>query len=253
MKNKLKYLLAIGVTLGITNGATALTSENNNDTAGLTVRVETHRRILAEIEPNNHSPLIRICAELDRCIEGVDIRTNNLKKLCGDIVRGTGLSQQSKKLETILIALTLAKAEKNNYIDKKEGLKKGTLNAEDRLDLEKRFGGRNAWGRPSNRFAVEDTTSSLNATPPRTQESLLKEAQQSCLGTVIGIHYDAKAGALQTVLMAPSTIRPQKPAAPRSPIFEGSVSWEDIMAEVERDFMLPPSAAKPHTTHRGDQ
>lgn len=252
MKNKLKYLLAMGATLSIANGAPALTSENNNDTAGLTVRVETYRSSLAEIEPNNHTPLIRICAEIDRRTQEIDTRVNNLAKLFGEIMLSTNVSHRNKRAENILLALKFANAEKNNYIAQKEGLKKGTLNAEDRLDLEKRFGGRNAWDRPVNRFAAEDTTSSLKATPPRTQESLLKEAQQNCLGTITGIHYDARAGALQTVIMSPSTTRPLKPVAPRSPIFGGGLSWEDIVAEVEGDFMLPSSTIQTKKPHRDE-
>lgn len=93
-----------------------------------------------------------------------------------------------------------------------------------------------------NTFTVEDTTSGRNQT--RTEESLFKEAKQNCLGKIIDINFKERDGAKQTVTMSPSTTRPPKPVAPRSPIFEGGISWEEIVTEVEGNFMLPQSAAQ---------
>ena len=194
MKKHLKTMLLLCGIIGATHGSNHETSdETSANSFSIEKQVCTARSALNTIEPN----LNQVLMTYDDCAPSRSVESSP--------------------------PLLIKMIDCDYFSSKTKPLKQGTLSNEEQIAIEKIL-----LKKPTR---VTNTTSGRDQT--RTETSLLKEAQQNCLGKITDIQYK-KTGAKQTVVMTPSTTRQVKQTAPRNATFIGGLSWEEIVAEIER-------------------
>ncbi|MBH1989981.1 MAG: hypothetical protein I8H80_02270 [Alphaproteobacteria bacterium] len=197
MKKHLKTMLLLCGIIGATHGSNHETSdENSANSFSIEKQVCTARSALNTIEPNLNQVL---SLTYDDCAPSRSVESSP--------------------------PLLIKMIDRDYFSSKTKPLKQGTLSKEEQIAIEKIL-----LKKPTR---VTNTASGRDQT--RTETSLLKEAQQNCLGKITDIQYK-KTGAKQTVVMTPSATRQVKQTAPKNATFIGGLSWEEIVAEVERIY-----------------
>ncbi|QOL20072.1 hypothetical protein [Candidatus Bodocaedibacter vickermanii] len=195
MKKHLKTMLLLCGIIGATHGSNHETSDENS--------------------VNSFNTEKQVCTARS-ALNTIELNLNQVLSLTYDDCAPSRSVESSPPLLIKMI-------DRDYFSSKTKPLKQGTLSNEEQIAIEKIL-----LKKPTR---VTNTASGRDQT--RTETSLLKEAQQNCLGKITDIQYK-KTGAKQTVVMTPSTKRKVNQAAPRGPIVMGGLTWEEIVAEVER-------------------
>ena len=182
MKQKLKYLLIIGITLTIPNGATQIVANSQHRETPSTYQESEHLSALstAATSTNNTSSHQELLKKIDRRINKIIEKLSNLiAQHNGTIAPGyesllngpLSLSTNIQNSTTTEIARLTD--EKMRLLDFANRLINRAFSEDKRTGFENLP--------QKNTFTVVDTTNSKVSKTPRTLESLIAEAQQNSL------------------------------------------------------------------------
>lgn len=259
MKKYLKAILLLSGIIGNTYGSNQITLDENSADS-FEKQMQTARSALSTAQPNlvrtlgltpdkydqrspTNAPSPLLAEVVDR-IEELRYHTSKYSQRIKSLDLFVDLSNifdpetanQLKSYNTSIENLNRAKNGWNYLSSMIPALKANKVSAAEKIAIEKIL---------LMRF-TDITNTTFGRDYARTQKSLLKEAQQNCLGTVTGITYKNYEGSKQAVVMTPHPLdltRP-KPIVPKGPIVMNGLSWEDIVAEVERTFAHTTASAQ---------
>jgi hypothetical protein len=250
MKQKLKYLLIIGTTLSIANGAMQDIGDVRDENAyppglaKLSTRIKNKTTLVERpgYLLNLKSDVVAKMTLQEALIADLEDQKSGFKQTIGAIPKAMSQNLMLKsKLASVEIQLQNAQIAYKlcaYYIkDIESGRVESDLNKINQIQQFVQPG--------LPKLNTTDTTSCRGKESARLLKSLIKQAQQNCLGKVTALLHNTSDGNSR-VVMTPSTTRPPKSVLERSPVGWGNISPPSSDIDESNypmdagSFMLPP-------------